>query len=513
MLGTALCLLDVCSLMDVSSRIRPDVGSGVGAPRPLASALVVLGLIVSACGVQGDSGAGASNDAASASNASEEVACSVAGGTRFFSSFLSGPEMSPGDFADTPIGEEMEAFFVDGSGAPEGGQYLRAEGFSIVSDSLVLGYSGQLPDSFFVIEDGEIARWGGCRLNRVSDDLVAQRWEPSGPVNPEAREISIQVEGGACVTSDGRDVLTDVVSIDVDETADHVEITAWTRNKPFEGDCAGIGIVLDSQAELTSPLGARSLLDGGLIPARDVSFSTTGDAPPTTAPENDDSSLGRLDCAPGVVVEERVPDTGQDPFDLAQAAVPAVVEVEPGQPLWWWGLDEEGAVIVGLALGDATGADYQIWTCDPPRGPESTPDQSPPLPDACFEVEELYPGANDLPEGAEVIAEFSFREGAVVVIRNDQPRVTYFGVIECFPGGGEGFSGGGPGETWQGCSRVDYSDAGYAIAIVEDPTWTIAVAGEPVDVTQAGSVGAAFVEGTFDRPPSVEILSGETGGC
>ncbi len=145
--------------MNVSRRIRPRVGSTVGAPRPSAGALVVLGLIVSACGVQGDSGAGGSNDAAPASNSSGKVACSVAGGTRFSSSFLSGPEMSPGEFADTPIGNEMEAFFVDGPGHPKGGQYLRAEGFSIVSDSLVLAYSSQLPDSFFAIEDGEIAGW------------------------------------------------------------------------------------------------------------------------------------------------------------------------------------------------------------------------------------------------------------------------------------------------------------------------------------------------------------------
>jgi hypothetical protein len=133
-------------------------------------------------------------------------------------------------------------------------------------------------------------------------------------------------------------------------------------------------VSLDGQIELASPLGTRSLLDGGTIPAGVVSFST-GDTPPGGEPEGDDSSLGRLECSPGVVVEERVPDTGQDPVEIARAFAPDVVEVEPDQPLWWWGLNADGAVIAALARGDAAGADYQVWTCDPPLGPEATRDQ------------------------------------------------------------------------------------------------------------------------------------------
>lgn len=261
----------------------------------------------------------------------------------------------------------MEAFFVDGPGAPEGGQYERAEGFSIVSATLVLGYEGELPGSFFAIEDGEVAAWGSCRPNMVSDDLVAARWEPAGPIDIRGREVSLLVDGGACETGDGRDVLTELVKVEVEETESQVTITAWTRDRPFEGLCAGVGIALDSQVELASPLGERSLLDGGPIPPRVVGFEASdGPPPPTTVPELDNSTLDRLDCSPGIVVEERVPDAGQDPLDIAREAEPAVVEVEPGQPLWWWGLNEGGTVVVGLALGDMNGADYQVWTCDPP---------------------------------------------------------------------------------------------------------------------------------------------------
>lgn len=476
--------------------------------------LAVLSLVVSGCGVPSEPAAEESDVPASTDDASGGVACSVAGGTKFSSSFLNGPELSREEFADTPVGAELDAFFVDGPGAPEGGQYQNAEGFSIVSDSLVLGYSDRLPDSFFVIEGGDVAGWGSCSPNLVSDDLVAGRWEPAGPINIRERTISLQVEGGACETDDGQEILTEVVDVDVEETESQVTITAWTRDKPFEGLCAGVGIMLDSQVELSSPLGDRSLLDGGTIPPRVVDFvASDGPPPPTTVPEVDNSSLGRLDCSPGVVVEQRVPHSGQDPVEIARATAPAVVEMESGQPLWWWGLNENGTVVVGLALGDADGADNQVWTCDPPLGSDGPPDQDAVLPEACFEHEELYPGANQLREGGEVVAEFTFKEGTVVLVRHDQPDASYFGVIECFPGGGEGFSGGGPGETWQGCSRIDYSDAGYAIAIVEDPTWSVAIAGEPVELIQAGNVGAAFIEGTFTQPPSVEILSSDTDSC
>ncbi len=477
--------------------------------RRWTGALTVVVLLVSGCGSSGATDSGALDEETATSDPAGEVACSVGAETRFSSSFLEGPDLSPSEFVETEVGAMMEAFFTDGPGGPESGQYLSAEGFSFVSDSLVIGYRDGLPDSAFDIEGGTVAGWGDCRPSRVAGDLAASRWEPIGPLDPDKTVISIQVEGGACVTGEGTDVLTEVVAIETDETENHVEITAWTRDKPFPGPCAGIGVSLDSEIELASPLGTRSLLDGGTIPARMVSV-TTGDTPPASEP---DSSLGRLECSPGVVVEERVLDTGQDPLEIARGFAPDVVEVESDQPLWWWGLNAGGAVIVAVARGDAPGADYQVWTCDPQHSLESAADPDVRLPEACSEFEELYPGANDLPEGGEVVAEFPFREGTVVLVRNDRPDASHFSVIECFPGGGEGFSGGEPGETWQGCYRIDYSDAGYAIAIVENPLWDVAVAGDQVDVVPAGSVGAAFIEGTFDRPPTVNILSDETNGC
>jgi hypothetical protein len=127
------------------------------------------------------------------------------------------------------------------------------------------------------------------------------------------------------------------------------------------------------------------------------------------------------------------------------------------------------------------------------------------LPQVCEEVTPLYDGALGLPDDSEVVAQFPFADGVVVLARQDLPSATYFAAVECFSGGGAGFSGGGPGEVWQGPYRVDYSDSGYAIVIVEDPAWTVLVEGQPVEVIPADGVGAGLVEGFFDRPPSVAI--------
>lgn len=74
-------------------------------------------------------------------------------------------------------------------------------------------------------------------------------------------------------------------------------------------------------------------------------------------------AIGRLDCGPGSMTELRVPDGGQTPERLAIEAEASVVRVEAGDPLQWWGLDQAGKVVVGVLLGDAGGADYQIFTC------------------------------------------------------------------------------------------------------------------------------------------------------
>lgn len=141
----------------------------------------------------------------------------------------------------------------------------------------------------------------------------------------------------------------------------------------------------------------------------------------------------------------------------------------------------------------------------PTTGPE--PDYEGSL---CPSVAPLYPGANSLPEGAEVIAEFPFRDGTVHLYRSGGDR-TYFGVVECFTGGGGGFSAGGPGESWQGCYRWDYSAAGFGIVTVEDPTWPIEVNGASVPLHEVeGGVGIGFLE---DVEPPLDVTILTEGAC
>lgn len=288
-----------------------------------------------------------------------EVSCSISGDQPFPVAYLEGPDLSPDEFSATALGAGFAAFFENGPGAPEGGMYREATGFSIVSDSLVLGYQGQLPSARFIVEDGTVRRWGGCLPNRVSDGLVAAQWQLAAPVAADTTTLEIAVEGGACVTKAGNDIVTEVAGSDVVEDTDAVTVTVWTRDEPVQGACAGVGIMLRSSVELPSPLNGRTLLNGGPVPPQKVRLTPIQLEPP----EDDDSSLGRLHCAPSTVGEQLVADIGQDPQDIIKSAVPSVVEVESGQPLWWWGIDKDGEVVAALALGDMDAADYQLWTC------------------------------------------------------------------------------------------------------------------------------------------------------
>lgn len=229
-----------------------------------------------------------------------------------------------------------------------------------------------------------------------------------------------------------------------------------------------------------------------------------GPPPTTTVPRPVRHSVGRLACGDGVVVEKRLSDTGQEPLDIAREAAPATVDVVAGGPLEWWGTDADGTVIVALALGDVENADYQVWVCDPPLGSHTSADL--PLPGVCYELYEA--GTPELPPDTEIVAQLPFRSGLLVVYAGQQSGAAVFSVLECIPGGGTTGGGGGPGETWQGCYRVEWSDLGYAIAFLESPNWVITIAGnEPDVVATSDGRGVAVIERTFDRTPELVIVN------
>ena len=87
------------------------------------------------------------------------------------------------------------------------------------------------------------------------------------------------------------------------------------------------------------------------------------EAPPQPPPLPPARRAARLNCSPGVLVEERVDAAGQDPEALIRRAAPEVSTIEAEPPSFWWGYDEEGVVVAGLGLGDTVPAVYQVWTC------------------------------------------------------------------------------------------------------------------------------------------------------
>ncbi len=202
--------------------------------------------------------------------AEEAVSCSYGGGSSFSKIYLDGPEMTPDEFRATPQGRALYAFFVGGEGEVEAGPFGDLDGFSIVSDSSVLGYRNGLPISDYIVDGDDVRAWGGCNPTLVYGNRVAGRWHAVEPIDASATVLPIRLEGSACVEGSETNIITEVVSIDVVETEDTVEIVVWTREKGFRGMCAGIGIELDATVELDSPLGDRALLNTGLIPAVSV---------------------------------------------------------------------------------------------------------------------------------------------------------------------------------------------------------------------------------------------------
>lgn len=177
--------------------------------------------------------------------------------------------MSHDEFIRSDTGRILERFFVGGPGEPENQQYVESDGFSQVSESVVLGYRENAAIADFEVDDGRVVSWGGCLPNLVRGDWVAYRWRPVMPLDRDATLLPIVVDGGGCVTDDGTDVTTEIREIGVVEEQERVEITVWAEDVFLGLACAGVGVSIDADATLSEPLGDRILYDGGLVPPRE----------------------------------------------------------------------------------------------------------------------------------------------------------------------------------------------------------------------------------------------------
>jgi hypothetical protein len=196
-----------------------------------------------------------------------EAACSVGGQARFALSFVDGPRLTAEEFIATEVGAGVDTFFTQGAGVPEGFMYRDADGFSQVSETLVLGYADGAIIAYFEVDD-PVGGWGTCTPTYVSGDLVAGHWYPAtAALDHGALVVPIEVGAGACVTEDGIESMTELIEIQVSEYEDRIEVVAWTRNEQLDTPCAGIGISLEAEIELSAALGDRQLLDASTIPA------------------------------------------------------------------------------------------------------------------------------------------------------------------------------------------------------------------------------------------------------
>ncbi len=223
--------------------------------------LGVLALLISGCGTF------------HAASDTVEVACYAGvGATRFPASYLDRPESDRDTFIATDPGQTLEIFFTAGPGVPENEHYLEAEGFSAVSDSLVLAYRDGLPFAIFTLDDDHVEGWGSCTPNLVQGDLVAERWGLLRDVDSDAVRLPIWIQGGGCATGDGVDITTEIALIEVVEEDDSVRVTAWTRERHgaldyfLHSSCADVGAGMETVVELAAPLGDRALIDAGTIP-------------------------------------------------------------------------------------------------------------------------------------------------------------------------------------------------------------------------------------------------------
>jgi hypothetical protein len=199
-----------------------------------------------------------------------EVAC-LPDGPRFLASYLDGPELTRAEFLATPLGQTVDGFFTPMPPGQARRAYRAAEGFTVVSDSLVLGFGDGVPTLLVNPSDWTIHTVPGCYLRFVVGDWVATRWFLEEPVDADTTILHIGIAAGACVTSTGTEVTTELGSKGIIDGSESVSITMWAteRRPPASATtttCAGIGAVLHDEVTLEEPLGDRLLLDGGFVP-------------------------------------------------------------------------------------------------------------------------------------------------------------------------------------------------------------------------------------------------------
>ncbi|MEX1209172.1 MAG: hypothetical protein WEE36_11340 [Acidimicrobiia bacterium] len=186
---------------------------------------------------------------------------------RFSVSLLDGPMLSREAFLDTDAGQVVEEYFTVGNGLGWNEGWLASEGFSLVSEELVIGYRNGLPAWDWHIAGDRVAG-GGCLLTWTLGDLTAENWSLAAATDEDDRLLAIEVGGVSC----NGEVRTELAGVELVETAESIEVTAWVRGLGEERGCIASYVGHPAVIVMRAPIGGRSILNAGFIPGREVTF-------------------------------------------------------------------------------------------------------------------------------------------------------------------------------------------------------------------------------------------------
>lgn len=113
----------------------------------------------------------------------------------------------------------------------------------------------------------------------------------------------------------------------------------------------------------------------------------------------------------------------------------------------------------------------------------------------------------DLPDGTTEVYRAEVAGIFVSVLRSvaTNGTITYLAEGLGDAGGGGGF----PGEIWNGCYQVQYQDAGYSMVVVADPSWSVTIDEERVEVVDVGDAGVVLVPVVVRSPAQLGIATSE----
>ena len=233
------------------------------------SRILSMSLIVAVVAVVAGCGGSADTPPVDESMSGPLLSCTRGEFDAFPEAPLSDDLLSRDELVELPIGAALDGALPEGGIGGEEASYSTADGFLILEDGVIGSVvDGQVVGSFYLEQDGStwvLLRWGECWPRRIDGELIAEEWDFAPHPTAASQTLEITILGGMC---SGTSIESEIVSIDVQETAETITVTVWTNDptNDVEG-CAGLATSIPATVALEAPVGQREILDGGTFPA------------------------------------------------------------------------------------------------------------------------------------------------------------------------------------------------------------------------------------------------------